>query len=85
MRVTKAVTGFLAVCVLALCFSAVHAQDQPIIDHENNTEFAQVDAEWGFMIAPKSGIAGYIRPGIGIGAARPFDYNLEFAIKFVWR
>jgi hypothetical protein len=58
---------------------------QPIIDHENGTEFAQVDLEWGFMIAPKSGISGYIRPGLGVGYDRPFDYNFEFAIKFVWR
>ena len=58
---------------------------QPIIDHHNSTEFAQVDLEWGFMIAPQAGIGGYIRPGIGVGADRPFDYNLEFAIKFVWR
>jgi hypothetical protein len=43
------------------------------------------DFEWGFMIAPQSGIGGYIRPGVGVGADRPFDYNLEFAIKFVWR
>ena len=31
MRVTKAVTGFLAVCALALCFSAAHAQEKPNI------------------------------------------------------
>ena len=58
---------------------------QIILDHKNSVEFMTVDAEWGFMIAPKSGISGYVRPGVGIGAYRPFDYNLEFAIKFVWR
>jgi hypothetical protein len=58
---------------------------QIIVDHENSREFATVDLEWGFMIAPKQGISGYLRPGFGVGADRPFDYNLEFAIKFIWR
>jgi hypothetical protein len=44
-----------------------------------------VDAEWGFMIVPQSGISGYVRPGIGVGADRPFNWNFEFALKFVWR
>jgi hypothetical protein len=58
---------------------------QIILDHENNKEFATIDVEWGFMIAPKSGISGYVRPGIGIGSHRPFNWNFEFAIKFIWR
>ena len=58
---------------------------QIILDHKNDAEFMTIDAEWGFMIAPKSGISGYVRPGVGFGTYRPFDYNLEFALKFVWR
>jgi hypothetical protein len=58
---------------------------QIILDHKNKKEFMTIDAEWGFMIAPKSGISGYVRPGVGIGEDKPFSYNLEFAIKFVWR
>ncbi len=58
---------------------------QIILDHENNTEFATVDAEWGFMIVPKSGISGYLRPGFGVGPDRPFEWNLEVALKFVWQ
>jgi len=58
---------------------------QPIFDWENNTEFMVVDVEWGFMIAKASGISGYVRPGFGVGEDRPFNYNFEFAIKFVWR
>lgn len=57
---------------------------QIIIDHENSAWFMTIDAEWGFMIAPGSGLSGYIRPGAGIGEDRPFNYNLEFAIKYVW-
>jgi len=58
---------------------------QPIFDWEHDTEFMVVDVEWGFMIAKASGISGYVRPGFGVGADRPFNYNFEFAIKFVWR
>ena len=58
---------------------------QIILDHENSIEFGTVEAEWGFMIAPKQGISAYLRPGAGIGADRPYDWNLEFAVKFVWR
>ena len=58
---------------------------QIILDHENSTEFGTVEAEWGFMIAPKQGISAYVRPGAGLGADRPYDWNLEFAVKFVWR
>ena len=58
---------------------------QIILDHENSAEFMTIDAEWGFMIVPKSGISGYVRPGVGLGSDRPFDWNLEFALKFIWR
>jgi hypothetical protein len=84
-KVSRTVIDLYFVWVLAGGKNWVIFNPQPIIDHENSTTFAQVDLEWGFMIVPKSGISGYIRPGIGVGADRPFDYNLEFAIKFVWR
>ena len=58
---------------------------QPVYDWENDTGWMTVDVEWGFMIVPKSGIAGYVRPGFGIGDSRPFNYNFEFGLKFVWR
>ena len=58
---------------------------QIILDHENSAEFMQADAEFGYMIVPQSGIGGYVRPGIAVGADRPFDWNFEFALKFVWR
>lgn len=58
---------------------------QPIYDWENEAGYMVVDVEWGFMIAKASGISGYVRPGFGVGENRPFNYNFEFAIKFVWR
>ena len=58
---------------------------QIVIDHAYNRWFMTIQAEWGFMIVPASGISGYVRPGVGIGADRPYNWNLQFAVKFVWR
>jgi len=58
---------------------------QVIFDHENDTTPALTEIEWGFMIAPKVGISGWLRPGFGIGADRLYDWNLEAGVKFVWR
>ena len=58
---------------------------QIILNHETSTEFMTIDFEWGFMIVPQSGISGYVRPGVGVGSTRFMDWNLEFALKFVWR
>jgi hypothetical protein len=58
---------------------------QIILDHENSIEFATIEVEWGFMIAPAVGISGYMRPGGGIGADRPYNWNFEAGLKFVWR
>jgi hypothetical protein len=58
---------------------------QVIFDHHNSTELGLIDFEWGFMIYPQAGLSGYIRPGLGVGPNRLYNYNLEFAIKFVWR
>ena len=58
---------------------------QPVYDWENETGWMTVDVEWGFMIAKAAGLSGYVRPGFGVGADRPWNYNFEYAIKFVWR
>jgi hypothetical protein len=58
---------------------------QVIFDHENDKTPALVEAEWGFMIAPSIGVSGWIRPGVGIGSDRLYDWNLEGGVKFVWR
>jgi hypothetical protein len=84
-KVSTSVIDLYFVWMLAGGKNWLIVNPQPIFDHQNNTEFMVADFEWGFMIAPQSGIGGYIRPGVGVGADRPFDYNLEFAIKFVWR
>ena len=58
---------------------------QIVIDHENSKEAATIEAEWGFMIAPSAGLSAYLRPGVGIGTDKPYSWNLEAALKFVWR
>jgi len=57
---------------------------QIILDHENSKEMATIEAEWGFMIAPSSGIGAYLRPGAGIGDEKPYSWNFEVGLKFVW-
>ena len=58
---------------------------QIVLDHENGKELGSVEAEWGFMIAPSAGGSAYLRPGIGIGADKPYAWNTEVGLKFVWR
>lgn len=58
---------------------------QVIIDHELDTTPGLVEVEWGYMIAPSVGASTYIRPGAGIGADRPYLWNFEAGLKFVWR
>jgi hypothetical protein len=58
---------------------------QAIIDHENDVVPALAEVEWGFMIAPSVGASGWIRPGVGFGGQhRPFEWNVEAGLKFVW-
>jgi hypothetical protein len=84
-KVSRTILDIYYVKMLAKGKNWLIINPQPIFDWENNTQYMVVDVEWGFMIVPKSGIAGYVRPGFGFGADRPFNYNFEFAIKFVWR
>jgi hypothetical protein len=58
---------------------------QIVIDHENKKEPALIEVEWGYMISPSAGASTYIRPGAGIGPDKPYVWNLEAGLKFVWR
>ena len=54
-----------------------------VLDHENEKEFALFDVEVGqMMFGPTS---SYIRPGIGIGTDRPYNWNIEFGFKVIWK
>jgi hypothetical protein len=56
------------------------------LDYEGNPAVSgQVELERGFIIGPQGkGVASwYIRPGVGIGATRAYDWNLEVAYKVV--
>ena len=37
------------------------------------------------MIAPSVGAGGYLRPGIGLGADKPYSWDFEAGLEFVWR
>jgi hypothetical protein len=84
-KISRSQIDLYFVWILAKGKNWLLVDPQIILDHENNREFATIDVEWGFMIVPKSGISGYIRPGWGLGKDRPFDWNFEFALKFVWQ
>ena len=58
---------------------------QVVFDHETRKEPALIEAEWGFMIAPSVGASTYLRPGVGIGPDKPYSWNIEVGLKFVWR
>ena len=59
---------------------------QVIVDHEDdNDTFTTVEVEWGYMMVPESGISGYLRPGVGLGSDKLYEWNMEIGLKFVWR
>lgn len=52
-------------------------------DHENDEEYGTIRVNFGqLMVGP---ISSSIKPGIGIGSDRPYDWNIEFGLKFVWK
>ncbi len=60
---------------------------QAIIDYENDREFMLVEAEVGTMLDDILDIKGhsvYMRPSVGIGNDRPYDFSLEAGYKIVW-
>jgi hypothetical protein len=58
---------------------------QFILDHELSEDFGTFETEWGFMIVPKYGVSGYIRPGFGFWDPKLYSWNFEFGLKFVWQ
>jgi len=58
---------------------------QANFDVGNDRELFLVDAEFGFMVPQLPGASTWLRPGVGFGSDRPFDWTLEFGFKFIWR
>jgi hypothetical protein len=60
---------------------------QIVIDNENDTEFAIIDIEFGWMMTNwfenLKGHSFYIRPSFGVGRDRPTDASIEVAYKIV--
>ena len=60
---------------------------QAVIDYENNREFMLVEAEVDTMLDDILGVKGhsvYVRPSVGIGNDRSYDFSLEVGYKIVW-
>ena len=60
---------------------------QIVIDNENDTEFAIIDIEFGWMMTKwfenLKGHSFYIRPSVGVGGDRPTDGSIEVGYKIV--
>lgn len=54
---------------------------QIVRDWEGDTEFGQLEIEYGRVML--GGLSAYLRPGIGIGGDRPLEWNVEFGLKVV--
>jgi len=61
----------------------VMANPQAVIDHEGETEFALLEAEYGRMMF--AGLSSYVRPSVGIGEHRPYDLSAEFGLKVIYK
>jgi len=56
---------------------------QGVIDYENDNDSAwNIDLEAGKMLTKTQSL--YLRPGIGIGGDRIFDWDMEVGWKMVW-
>jgi hypothetical protein len=54
-------------------------------DVANDENIYVVDVEFGYTIPQIKGASVHVRPGVGLGDDRPFDWTFEFGLKFVWR
>ncbi len=54
---------------------------------ESVTEFLLLDIEFETMLDKYLGTKGhsaYVRPSVGIGGHRPYDFSLEVGYKILW-
>jgi hypothetical protein len=64
-------------------FNWVLVNPQGVIDYDNdNTSSWNIDFEGGKMLTGNQSL--YLRPGLGVGDDRLFDYDLEVGWKMVW-
>lgn len=55
---------------------------QGVVDYENDNDSWNIDIEAGKMLTKTQSI--YLRPGVGIGSDRIFDWDIEAGWKMVW-
>jgi len=85
-KISRSVFDIYMVWILGKGRNWVIVNPQIIVDHKKDVAPWLADFEWGFMIARSVGASGWIRPGVGIGGGhRPFKWNIEAGLKFVWR
>jgi hypothetical protein len=67
--------------------SWLFAEPQIVFDLENNTEFAIIDIEFGWMMTKwfenMAGQSFYLRPTFTVGTDRFTDYGIEVGYKFI--
>jgi len=67
--------------------SWLFAEPQIVFDLENDTEFAIMDIEFGWMMTKwwpdLKGQSFYLRPNFVIGKDRPWDYGIEVGYKWI--
>jgi hypothetical protein len=56
---------------------------QIIFDHENGTETALIEVEWGQMMGKS--VSSYVRPGFHVASDELYDWNIEIGLKYIWR
>ena len=61
----------------------VLADPQGLIDHESETGYALFEAAYGRMMF--AGLSSYVRPSIGIGNDRPYEWSAELGFKVIYR
>ncbi len=63
------------------------ADPKIVIDNETDEEYCQGVFEFGWMMAKwfpnLKGQSFYVRPSIGVGVDRPYDYAVEAGYKII--
>lgn len=56
-----------------------------VFDYENEVEFAVIEVEGGLLLAPvgEGALGVYLRPGVGVGEDRAFDWSVEAGVQVV--
>jgi len=85
-RVNESVLDFYFVMTAEDKRSWFIADPTVVVDWENETNIpATLEVEYGRVVGSLFGGAAslYVRPGVGIGQDRPYDWNIEIGLKVI--